>query len=93
MVLILLLRPIKFLTFRKCGEDNEVLLSDLKSNYMSLFIKSLSDLVTQFRQSPLQKQAERVGALQPGEEKALGRPYSSLPVPEGGVQESWGGTL
>jgi len=26
--------------------------------------------------------AERVGALQPGEEKAPGRPYSSLPVPE-----------
>jgi len=30
-------------------------------------------------------QAERVGAVQPGEEKALGRPYSSLPVPEGGA--------
>jgi len=27
--------------------------------------------------------AERVGAIQPGEEKAAGRPYSSLPVPEG----------
>jgi len=26
--------------------------------------------------------AERVGAVQPGEEKALGRPYCSLPVPE-----------
>ena len=28
--------------------------------------------------------AERVGAVQPGEEKAAGRPYSSLPVPERG---------
>ena len=27
--------------------------------------------------------AERVGAVQPGEEKAPGRPYISLPVPEG----------
>ena len=27
-----------------------------------------------------------------GEEKALRRPYSSLPVPEGGLQESWGET-
>jgi len=27
--------------------------------------------------------AERVGAVHPGEEKAPGRPYSSLPVPEG----------
>ena len=25
-------------------------------------------------------------------EKALGGPYSSLSVPEGGLQESWGGT-
>jgi len=29
--------------------------------------------------------AERVGAVQPGEQKAAGRPYSSLPVPEGGL--------
>ena len=35
----------------------------------------------------LQGQAEGVGAVQPGEEKAPGRPYSSLPVPEGGLQE------
>ena len=41
---------------------------------------------------PLRGQAERVGVLQPGEEKAPRRPYSSLPVPEGGLQESWGGT-
>ena len=27
-----------------------------------------------------------------GEEKALRRHYSSLPVPEGGLQESWGET-
>ena len=29
--------------------------------------------------------AEGVGAFQPGEEKAAGRPYSSLPVPQGGL--------
>jgi len=34
----------------------------------------------------------RAGALQPGEEKAPGGPYSSLPVPEGALQEIWGGT-
>jgi len=28
-------------------------------------------------------------AVQPGEEKALGTPYRSLLVPEGGLQESW----
>jgi len=27
---------------------------------------------------------ERAGAVQPGEEKAVGRPDCSLPVPEGG---------
>ncbi|PKU45539.1 protein themis isoform x2 [Limosa lapponica baueri] len=31
----------------------------------------------------LRRQAERVGIVQPGEEKALQRPYSSLPVPKG----------
>ena len=41
----------------------------------------------------LRGQAERVGTVQPGEEKAPGRPYSSLPVPEGGLQESWRGTF
>jgi len=30
---------------------------------------------------------ERVGVVQPGQEKAPGRPFSSLPVPEGGLQE------
>ncbi|GAB0185906.1 triadin [Grus japonensis] len=30
----------------------------------------------------LRREAERVGVVQPGEEKAPGRPYSSLPVPE-----------
>jgi len=30
-------------------------------------------------------QAERVGAVQPGEEKAVGRPYCSLLVPERGL--------
>ncbi|PKU28404.1 hypothetical protein llap_21292 [Limosa lapponica baueri] len=38
-------------------------------------------------------QAERAGVVQPGEEKALGRPYSNLPIPKGGLQERWGGTL
>jgi len=37
--------------------------------------------------------AEKVGVVQPGEEKAPGTPYSSLPVPEGGLQESWRGTF
>ena len=35
-------------------------------------------------------QAERAGALQPGEEKDLRRCYSGFPVLEGGLQESWG---
>lgn len=41
----------------------------------------------------LQGQAQRAGAFQPGEERAPRRLYSSLPVPEGGLQESWGGTF
>ena len=35
----------------------------------------------------------RVWVVQPGEEKAPGRPYSGLPVPKGGLQERWGGTF
>jgi len=35
----------------------------------------------------------RVGAVQPGEEAALGRPYSSVPVREGCLQESQRGTF
>jgi len=35
----------------------------------------------------------RVGAVQPGEEKAAGRLCSSLSVPEEGLQESWRGTF
>ena len=35
----------------------------------------------------------RAGAFQPGEEKALWGPYSSLPVTERGLQDSWGGTF
>jgi len=31
------------------------------------------------------------GAVQPGEEKALGRPYCSLPVPEGAYRKDGGG--
>jgi len=37
--------------------------------------------------------SERVGAVQPVEEKAVGRPYSSLPVPEEDLQESWTSTI
>ena len=33
----------------------------------------------------LRGKAERVEAVQPGEEKAPGRPYSSLPVLKGGL--------
>jgi len=33
----------------------------------------------------LWEKAEGVGAVQPGEEKAAGRPYSNLLVPEGGL--------
>lgn len=36
----------------------------------------------------LGKEAGRVGVVQAGEEKAAGRPYSSLLVPKGGLQES-----
>uniref|UniRef100_A0A8B9FQ70 Uncharacterized protein n=1 Tax=Amazona collaria TaxID=241587 RepID=A0A8B9FQ70_9PSIT len=35
----------------------------------------------------------KIGAVQPGEEKAMWRPHSSLPIPEGGLQGCWGGTL
>ena len=42
---------------------------------------------------PLRGQAERAGALQTGEEKAPGGPSSGLPVPDRGLQESWGGTF
>ncbi|GAB0190290.1 hypothetical protein GRJ2_001494300 [Grus japonensis] len=37
----------------------------------------------------LGRQAERLGVVQPGEEKAQGRPYCSLPVPKGDPQKSW----
>jgi len=36
----------------------------------------------------LLEQVQRGGALQPGEEKALRRPYRGLSVPEGVLQES-----
>jgi len=35
----------------------------------------------------------RVGAVQPGEEKAAGRPYCGLRVHDGDLQESWRGTF
>jgi len=41
----------------------------------------------QLTETVTDKQAKRVGAVQPGQEKAPGWPYSSLPVPEGGLQE------
>ena len=44
----------------------------------------------QRRTTKMIQRAERSMALHPGGEKAAGRPYSSLPVPEGGLQESWG---
>jgi len=34
-------------------------------------------------------EAERIGAVQPGEEQASGRPYCSLPVLQGGLQERY----
>jgi len=34
--------------------------------------------------------AERVGVVQPGEKKAVGTPYSSLSVPEQGLNKRWG---
>ena len=37
--------------------------------------------------------AERVRVVQPGEEKAPGRPDCNLPVPEGSLQASWRGTF
>ena len=36
----------------------------------------------------LTENAERAGAVQPGEEKAPATPYSSLPVSKGSLQES-----
>jgi len=41
---------------------------------------------------PLWGQAERAGAVQPGEEKAVRQPYSGLQYLRG-LQESWGGTF
>ncbi|PKU49662.1 protein themis isoform x2 [Limosa lapponica baueri] len=35
---------------------------------------------------PIMAQIERVGVVQPGEEKTQGRSYSSLPVPRRGLQ-------
>lgn len=38
-------------------------------------------------------QAKGAGVVQRGEKKARGRPYSSLPVPKGGLQDRWRGIL
>jgi len=35
------------------------------------------------------EEAERAGAVQLAEENTLGRPYSSLPVPEESLQQIW----
>jgi len=37
--------------------------------------------------SLLQRHAERLGVVQPGEQKAPGKPYCSLPVPEGAYKK------
>jgi len=37
----------------------------------------------------LRGKAERVRAVQPGEEQAVGRPYCSLPVLKGSLSEDW----
>jgi len=41
----------------------------------------------------LRGKAERVGAVQPGAEKDLGRPYCSLPILKVGLQERRGGSF
>jgi len=41
----------------------------------------------------LEGKAEGLGAVQPAEEKAAGRPYSSLLVLERGLQKRWGRTF
>jgi len=40
-----------------------------------------------------EERLRELGAVQPGEEKAAGRPYCSLPVPEGALQDIWRGTF
>lgn len=37
---------------------------------------------------PCHIEAEGVGVVQPGEEKAQGRPYSNLPVTKGGYRRA-----
>jgi len=39
------------------------------------------------------KKVERVGIVQPGEEKASGRLYCSLPVPEGAYEKAGDGAF
>ena len=39
------------------------------------------------------EESVRLGAVQPGKEKAPGRPDCSLSVLKGGLQESWRGTF
>lgn len=41
----------------------------------------------------LWRQAERIEAVQPGEDKDPGRPFISLPILEGDLQESWSRTF
>ena len=35
----------------------------------------------------------RAGVVQPEQEKAVGKPYSDIPVPKESLQERWGGTF
>ena len=68
----------------------------LKKNqlFLMLVVYTVSIIVIIEAGEPLLwRQAERVGVVQPGEEKASGRPYSSLSVPKGDLQESWRGTF
>ena len=37
-----------------------------------------------------ERKAEGIGLVQPGEEKALGRPHCSLPILKGDFEEGWG---
>ena len=45
-------------------------------------------MIRGLEQLPLLGQANRAGALEPGEEKALRRPYSCLPVSEGAYRKA-----
>ena len=56
---------------------------EIIANQFLYNIKNIYVITKQAGAPPLWGQAQRAWALQPGEEKAPGRPYSGLPVPEG----------